>query len=61
MHGGAKGIGAPQGERNGCFRHGQATNENRAERRALGKLIREMRRQALDVLGRVGKADNPNI
>ena len=39
MHGGAKGSGAPRGERNGNYRSGPYTCEAVAERRALGALI----------------------
>jgi hypothetical protein len=39
MHGGAKGSGAPRGERNGNYRSGLYTCEAVAERRALGALI----------------------
>jgi hypothetical protein len=42
MHGGAKGSGAPKGERNGHYRHGFYTAEAIAERRALKALIREL-------------------
>jgi hypothetical protein len=43
MHGGAKGSGAPRGERNGSYRHGLFTREAIAERRALRALIRDFR------------------
>ena len=43
MHGGAKGSGAPPGERNGSYRHGLFTREAIAERRALRALIRDFR------------------
>ena len=43
LHGGAEGIGAPRGERNGAYRHGLRTKEAIAERRALGMLIKAMR------------------
>jgi hypothetical protein len=39
---GARG-GGPAGERNGMFRHGQATREAIEERRALTDLIRQVR------------------
>jgi hypothetical protein len=39
MHDGAKGSGAPPGERNGSYRHGLFTREAIAERRALRALI----------------------
>lgn len=41
MHGGAKGSGAPKGNRN-ALKHGIYTREAIAERRALSKLMREM-------------------
>ena len=43
MHGGAKGSGAPRGERNGSYRHGLFTREAIAERHALRALIRDFR------------------
>jgi len=43
MHGGAKGSGAPPGERNGSYRHGLFTREAIAERRALRALIKGLR------------------
>jgi hypothetical protein len=46
LHGGAEGIGAPRGERNGSYRHGRFTCEAIAERRALGRLIRTMKAEA---------------
>ena len=42
MHGGAKGSGAPQGNRN-ALKHGLHTREAIAERRAVRQLIREAR------------------
>jgi hypothetical protein len=42
MHGGAKGSGAPKGERNGHYRHGFYTAGAIAERQALKALIREL-------------------
>jgi hypothetical protein len=42
MHGGAKGSGAPKGERNGNYRHGFYTEKARAERCALAALIGEL-------------------
>ena len=41
MHGGAKGSGAPKGERNGSYRHGLYTAEAMAEMREVRALIRE--------------------
>jgi hypothetical protein len=42
MHGGAKGSGAPKGERNGSYRHGFYTSKAIAERRALRALINKL-------------------
>jgi hypothetical protein len=42
MHGGAPGIGAPKGERNGNYRHGFYTAEAMAERRAVRALLRKL-------------------
>jgi glucans biosynthesis protein len=42
MHGG-RGSGAPQGSRNGNWRHGGSTKEGLAERRQLRALVRELR------------------
>jgi glucans biosynthesis protein len=41
MHGGARGSGAPVGNRN-ALKHGLYTREALAERRALRDLIREL-------------------
>lgn len=49
MHGGAKGSGAPKGNRN-ALKHGLYTREAIAERKALSQLMREMR-EALQELG----------
>ena len=43
MHGGAKGSGAPKGERNGNYRHGQFTGEAVEELRAIRGLLRRCR------------------
>jgi hypothetical protein len=43
MHGGAKSSGAPKGEANGNYRHGQFTCEALEDRRQLRALIDEMR------------------
>ena len=43
LHGGAKGSGAPKGQRNGMYRHGRFTAQARAERRLVRELIREAR------------------
>ena len=47
MHGGAKGSGAPQGNRN-ALKDGAFTREAIAERKALNQMLREMR----ETLGR---------
>ena len=46
MHGGAKGSGAPRGERNGRYRHGMRTQEAQAEMRAVRDIIAEWREVA---------------
>ncbi len=46
MHGGADGIGAPSGERNGAYKHGLRTRKAIEGRRALRALIRAMRADA---------------
>ena len=43
MHGGATGIGAPRGERNGNYRHGFYTYEAIAERRAQRQMLEDSR------------------
>jgi hypothetical protein len=43
MHGGARGSGAPRGERHGNYRHGLYTCEAIEERRVLRQLMREAR------------------
>src|SRR4030088_3335477 len=43
MHGGAAGGGAPEGRRNGKYRHGGFTTEAIDERRRLEALIRDSR------------------
>ena len=43
MHGGAKGSGAPRGERNGAYRHGGHTVEAVAFRRQCRAVLREAR------------------
>lgn len=45
MHGGAS-PGAPEGERNGGYRHGRFTNEAIEQRRELNAWIRAMRKVA---------------
>lgn len=39
MHGGAAGSGAPEGERNGAYRHGMFTKDMIEERRAIRHLL----------------------
>jgi hypothetical protein len=43
MHGGARGSGGPQGDRNGNFKHGVWTRESADLRRAMRAQIREIR------------------
>ena len=43
MHGGAKGSGAPEGKRNGAYRHGGYTRAAKAERRMLRVWIKSSR------------------
>ena len=43
MHGGAKGSGAPRGNRNGRFKHGRYTRENESLRRVMRAKIREIK------------------
>ena len=45
MHGGARGSGAPEGERNGRYRHGAFTQEAVEERRVLTRILRRAREQ----------------
>jgi hypothetical protein len=42
MHGGAKGSGAPSGERNGNYRHGEFTRAAVQERRILNEWVKVM-------------------
>lgn len=42
LHGGR--AGAPLGQRNGAWRHGGATNEAKAQRKAVRVLLREARK-----------------
>jgi hypothetical protein len=44
MHGGAKGSGAPRGERNGNYRHGGFTYKAFEEQRMITSWIRSARR-----------------
>lgn len=48
MHGGAKGSGAPQGNRN-AFKDGAFTREAIAERKAFHEMLREMLRTLRDL------------
>lgn len=43
MHGGAKGSGAPKGERNGNYRHGARTQEAMAFRRECRETLERVR------------------
>lgn len=43
MHGGAKGSGAPRGNKN-AFKHGYYTKEAIAERKRMSEFIREMKK-----------------
>jgi hypothetical protein len=43
LHGGATGSGAPPGERNGQFRHGERTKGAIAERLRFGALLKMLR------------------
>ena len=47
LHGGASGSGAPQGERNGMWKHGSYTSEAMALRRAATYLIGSLRASGL--------------
>ena len=51
LHGGADGIGAPWGERNGAYKHVLRSYEAIAQRRALRALIRAMRADVKSGLG----------
>lgn len=50
MHGGARGSGAPKGQRNGRYRHGQFTCEALEERRNSRSLMAQMQAFANDIL-----------
>ena len=50
MHGGAKGSGAPQGNRN-ALKHGLHSREAIAERRAVRQLIREAQQLLREIDG----------
>jgi hypothetical protein len=43
MHGGARGSGGPQGDRNGNFKHGLYTREGVAMRRDLRAQVQEIK------------------
>ncbi len=49
MHGGVLGSGAPEGERNGAYRHGLFTQEEIAERRELSGWLALIRASVKDV------------
>jgi hypothetical protein len=49
MHGGAKGSGAPPGERNGNYKHGRFTREAIQERRILAKLLKTLRASVAEI------------
>ncbi|WP_274534489.1 hypothetical protein [Methylobacterium sp. Leaf85] len=49
MHGGARGSGAPRGERNGRYRHGMETAEARAQERECRDLMRRSRAFIADI------------
>ena len=48
MHGGAKGSGAPRGNRN-ALKHGRYTRENLARHKELAQLIREARKTLREI------------
>jgi hypothetical protein len=52
MHGGAKGSGAPKGNRNGSYRHGLFTCEAIEERKLLRAMMAEFLASAEAVLQR---------
>jgi len=43
LHGGARGSGAPAGERNGQYRHGERTKTAIAEQRKFSALLKILR------------------
>ena len=43
LHGGARGSGAPSGERNGQYRHGERTKAAIAERQKFSALLKMLR------------------
>jgi len=43
MHGGAKGSGAPKGERNGMWKHGGHSEEATALRKAANRLLERLK------------------
>jgi glucans biosynthesis protein len=47
MHGGAKGSGAPRGNRN-ALKHGVFTRDALADRKAFNQVLREMRQALRD-------------
>lgn len=58
MHGGAKGSGAPHGERNGNFKHGRFTFEAIQERRTVMALVKA---KLGDQGGKGGKGSNYRV
>jgi glucans biosynthesis protein len=50
MHGGAVGSGAPKGQANGSYRHGQCTCVAIEERRDAHALVALLRKSAKDIL-----------
>lgn len=51
MHGGARGSGAPKGERNGAYRHGMRTAEALETDRRCRALIQQARAFIEDIPG----------
>lgn len=49
MHGGAKGSGAPTGERHGRYRHGRFTKKRMAIRKQETAQLRELERLAISI------------
>jgi glucans biosynthesis protein len=45
LHGGARGSGAPAGQRNGNFKHGLFAGENITERKRIKSLLQSIRGQ----------------
>ena len=49
LHGGARGSGAPKGERNGAWKDGTFTNEAVALRREVGRVLKACRQTAKEL------------